>query len=130
LGFYDGVPDESDISKFINKMGADLDTCFIHLLEFIHENISIDGITEVQIIGFLQNNDRVGIRIKTGKRFTGYSQKKKLASTHWAGMTLILDALWSWYHKFDRKYPGERERKGLSHASDQSYTYCKDDHWS
>jgi hypothetical protein len=94
LGFYDGVPNESDITKFINKIGTGLDICFIHLLEFIHENVSIDGITEIQIIGFLQHSDRVGIRIRTGKQFTGYSQKKKHASTHWAGMTLILDALY------------------------------------
>ena len=94
LGFYDGVPKEPDITKFINKIGIGLDTCFIHLLEFIHENVSIDGITEMQIIGFLQHSDRVGIRIRTGKQFTGYSQKRKYASTHWAGMTLILDALY------------------------------------
>jgi hypothetical protein len=62
-----------------------LDTCFIHLLEFIRENVSIDGITELQIIGFLQHSDRVGIRIRTGKQFTNYNQKKKRASTHWAG---------------------------------------------
>jgi hypothetical protein len=94
LGFYDGVPNESDITKFTKKLGTGLDTCFIHLLEFIRENVSIDGITEIQIIGFLQHSDRVGIRIRTGKQFTSYSQKKKRASTHWAGMTLILDALY------------------------------------
>lgn len=94
LGFYDGVPNEPDITKFINKIGTGLDTCFIQLLEFIRENVSIDGITEIQIIGFLQHTDRVGIRIRTGKQFTSYSQKKKRASTHWAGMTLILDALY------------------------------------
>ena len=94
LGFYDGVPNEPDITKFIKKIGTGLDTHFIHLLEFIRENVSIDGITEIQIIGFLQHSDRVGIRIRTGKQFTSYSQKKKRASTHWAGMTLILDALY------------------------------------
>jgi len=94
LGFYDGVPNEPDITKFTNKIGTGLDTCFIHLLEFIRENVSIDGITDMQIIGFLQHSDRVGIRIRTGKQFTGYSQRKKQASTHWAGMTLILDALY------------------------------------
>lgn len=94
LGFYDGVPNEPDITKFTNKIGTSLDTCFIHLLEFIHENVSIDGITELQIIGFLQHSDRIGIRIRNGKQFTNYSQKKKVASTHWAGMTLILDALY------------------------------------
>ncbi len=78
LGFYDGVPNESDITKFINKIGTGLDTCFILLLKFIHENVSIDGITEIQIIGFLQHSDRVGIRIRTGKQFTGYSQKKSM----------------------------------------------------
>lgn len=94
LGFFDGIPNEPDITKFTNKIGTVLDTCFIHLLGFIHENVSIDGITEIQIIGFLQHNDRVGIRIRTGKKFTSYSQRKKQASTHWAGMTLILDALY------------------------------------
>lgn len=94
LGFSDGVPNEPDITKFTKKIGTGLDTCFIHLLEFIRENVSIDGITEIQIIGFLQHSDRVGIRIRTGKQFTSYSQKKKRASTHWAGMTLILDALY------------------------------------
>jgi len=72
---------EPDISKFINKMGTGLDTCFIHLLEFVRENVSIDGITDIQIIEFLQHSDRVGIRIRTGKQFTNYSQRKKRAST-------------------------------------------------
>lgn len=94
LGFNKGVPKDPDITKFTNRIGTGLDTCFIHLLEFIRENVSIDGITEIQIIGFLQHSDRVGIRIRTGKQFTSYSQKKKRASTHWAGMTLILDALY------------------------------------
>jgi hypothetical protein len=94
LGFNNGVPSEPDITKFINKIGTGLDTCFIHLLEFVRENVSIDGITDIQIIGFLQHNDRVDIRIRTGKQFTNYNQKKKRASTHWAGMTLILDALY------------------------------------
>jgi len=94
LGFYDGVPKEPDITKFTNKIGTSLDTYFIQLLEFIHENVSIDGITELHIIGFLQHSDRIGIRIRIGKQFTNYSQKKKRASTHWAGMTLILDALY------------------------------------
>jgi hypothetical protein len=34
------------------------------------------------------------IRIGTGTKFTRYNQGKKRASTHWSGMTLILDALY------------------------------------
>jgi hypothetical protein len=96
LGFYNGVPHESDITKFINKIGADLDVYFVQLLRFIRENISIDGIKAFHIIGLLQHNNRANVRIKTGteRRFTRYSQKKKIVSTHWAGMTLILDALY------------------------------------
>jgi hypothetical protein len=96
LGFYNGVPHESDITKFINKIGADLDVYFVQLLRFIRENVLIDGIKAFHIIGFLQHKNRVGVRIRTGTRtkFTRYSQRKKRASTHWAGMTLILDALY------------------------------------
>ena len=53
LGFYNGVPHESDITKFINKIGADLDVYFVQLLRFIRENVSIDGIKAFHIIGFL-----------------------------------------------------------------------------
>ena len=96
LGFYNGVPHESDITKFINKIGADLDVYFVQLLRFIRENVSIDGIRAFHIIGFLRHNNRFGVRIRTGTRtkFARYSQRKKRASTHWAGMTLILDALY------------------------------------
>jgi hypothetical protein len=96
IGFYNGVPHESDITKFINKIGAALDVYFVHLLKFIRENISIAGIKAFHIIGFLQRNHRFGVRIRTGAgtKFTRYSQRKKQASTHWAGMTLILDALY------------------------------------
>jgi hypothetical protein len=36
----------------------------------------------------------VRIKTRTGTKFTSYSRGKKHASTHWAGMTLILDALY------------------------------------
>jgi hypothetical protein len=66
------------------------------LLRFIRENVQIEGIKAFHIIGFLRHNNRfsVGIRTGTGTKFTSYSQRKKRASTHWAGMTLILDALY------------------------------------
>ena len=96
LGFYKGVPHDSDVSKFMNKIGADLDVYFVQLLRFIRENISIEGIKAFHIIGFLKHNSRIGVRIGagTGTKFTRYSQGKRRASTHWAGMTLILDALY------------------------------------
>jgi len=96
LGFYKGVPHESDVTKFIKKIGADLDVYFVQLLRFIRENISIEGIKAFHIIGFLKHNSRIGVRIGagTGTKFTRYSQWKRRASTHWAGMTLILDALY------------------------------------
>jgi len=92
LGFHNGVPHESDVTKFINKIGADLGVYFIHLLRFIREKVSIEGIKAFHIIGFLKHNNRIGVRIRTGtgRKFTRYSQRKKRASTHGAGMTLIL----------------------------------------
>jgi len=96
LGFHNGVPHESDVTKFINKIGADLDVYFVQLLRFIRKNVSIDGIKAFHIIGFLKHNNQIGVIIRTGTgtKFTRYSQGKKRASTHWAGMTLILDALY------------------------------------
>jgi hypothetical protein len=96
LGFYKGIPHESDITKFINKIGDDLDVYFVQLLGFIRETVSIDGIKAFHIIGFMRRNNRFGVRIRTatGTKFTRYSQRKRQASTHWAGMTLILDALY------------------------------------
>jgi len=96
LGFYNGVQQESDVTKFINKIGADLDVYFVQLLRFIREKVSIDGIKAFHIIGFLRHTNRFGVIIRTGTgtKFTRYSPGKKRASTHWAGMTLILDALY------------------------------------
>jgi len=94
LGFNNGVPHESDVTKFINKIGDDLDVYFVQLLRFIRENVHIEGIKAFHIIGFLQHSNRFGVRIKTrtGTKFTSYRLGKKRASTHWAGM--ILDALY------------------------------------
>ncbi len=96
LGFNKGVPHESDVTKFVNKVGVDLDVYFVQLLRFIHENVQIEGIKAFHIIGFLQHSNRfgVGITTRTGTEFTSYRRGKKRASTHWAGMTLILDALY------------------------------------
>jgi hypothetical protein len=96
LGFNNGAPHESDVTKFVNKIGDDLDVYFVQLLRFIRENVQIEGVKACHIIGFLRHNNRfsVGIRTGTGTKFTSYSQRKKRASTHWAGMTLILDALY------------------------------------
>ena len=82
MGFYKGVPHESDVTKFINKIGADLDVYFVQLLRFIRENISIEGIKAFHIIGFLKHNSRIGVRIGagTGTKFTRYSQGKKRAA--------------------------------------------------
>ena len=90
-----GAPHESDVTKFVNKIGADLDVYFVQLLRFIHKNVQIEGIKAFHIFGFLQHSNRFGVRIKTrtGTKFTSYSRGKKRASTHWAGMTLIRDAL-------------------------------------
>ena len=67
---------------------------FVQLLRFIHENVSIEGIKGFHILGFLRHNIRSCVIIRTGSgtKFTSYSRRKKWASTHWAGMTLILDA--------------------------------------
>jgi hypothetical protein len=96
LGFNNGAPHESDVTKFVNKIGDDLDVYFVQLLRFIRENVQIEGIKAFRIIGFLQHSNRFGVRVKTrtGMKFTSYSRGKKRASTHWAGMTLILDALY------------------------------------
>jgi hypothetical protein len=65
LGFNNGVPHESDVTKFVNKIGVDLDVYFVQLLRFIRENVQIEGIKAFHIIGFLQHSNRFGVRIKT-----------------------------------------------------------------
>jgi hypothetical protein len=96
LGFNNGAPHESDVTKFVNEIGDDLDVYFVQLLRFIHKNVQIEEIKAFHIIGFLQHSNRFGVRIKTRTetKFASYSRGKKRASTHWVGMTLILDALY------------------------------------
>jgi hypothetical protein len=73
-----------NVTKFVNKIGDDLDVYFVQLLRFIHENVHIEGIKAFHIIGFLRHSNRFGVRIKTrtGTKFTSYSRGKKWASTH------------------------------------------------
>nr|CBH37186.1 hypothetical protein BSM_06630 [uncultured archaeon] len=96
LGFNNRVPHESDVTKFVNKIGVDLDVYFVQLLRFIRKNVQMEGIKAFHIIGFLRHSNRFGVKIgaRSGTKFTSYSWEKKRASTHWAGMTLILDALY------------------------------------
>ena len=82
------------ITEFFFFSEDDLDVYFVQLLRFIREKVSIDGIKAFHIFGFLRHTNRFGVIIRTGTKFTRYSQEKKRASTHWAGMTLILDALY------------------------------------
>jgi len=49
LGFNNGVPHESDVTKFVNKIGDDLDVYFVQLLRFIRENVQIEGIKAFHI---------------------------------------------------------------------------------
>ena len=66
LGFHNGVPHESDVTKFINKIGADLDVYFVQLLRFIRENVSLERrnksfsyhrISETQQPNWCENKD-------------------------------------------------------------------------
>ena len=84
---------EEDLDDFSYDRYKYLDVYFVHLLRFIREKVSIEGIKAFHIIGFLKHNNRFGVRIRTGtgRKFTRYSQRKKRASTYWAGMTLIQD---------------------------------------
>jgi hypothetical protein len=83
LGFNKGDPHESDVTKFVNKIGDDLDVYFVQLLRFIRENGSIEGIKGFHILGFLRHNIRSGVIIRTGSgtEFTSYSRGKKRASS-------------------------------------------------
>jgi hypothetical protein len=42
LGFNKGVTHESDVTKFVNKVGVDLDVYFVQVLRFTHENVQIE----------------------------------------------------------------------------------------
>jgi hypothetical protein len=37
LGFNKGVPHESDVTKFVSKIGVDLDVYFVQLLRFLYD---------------------------------------------------------------------------------------------